>query len=154
MIRAVLVAAALSLTADASFAQHAGHSGTMAAAPAETAPTELPEICSAAHAGHMASSMGMQMPDMMPSPAHKAMMDSMMAMHEEMMLGMMAEDFDVAFVCGMIPHHQGAIAMAEAVLENGDDEWTKSLAREIIAAQEKEIADMLAWLESQPAGTK
>lgn len=41
----------------------------------------------------------------------------MPTMHE----GMMMEDVDVAFACGMIAHHQGAIDMAEVLLEHGDD---------------------------------
>ena len=44
----------------------------------------------------------------------------MMATHGPMMQGMMAEDPDVAFACAMIPHHQGAIQMAEAELRHGD----------------------------------
>ena len=42
---------------------------------------------------------------------------TMPAMHQ----GMMNEDADVAFACGMIAHHQGAIDMAEVLLENGED---------------------------------
>jgi uncharacterized protein (DUF305 family) len=76
-------------------------------------------------------------------------MAGMEQMNADMMAGGMASDIDVAFACAMIPHHRGAIAMAKAELEHGDDEWTRSLAETIIAAQEKEIADMLAWLEQQ-----
>ena len=41
------------------------------------------------------------------------MMEGMKATHMPMMQGMMNEDPDLAFACGMIPH-QGAIVMAEA----------------------------------------
>ncbi|SFZ85655.1 protein of unknown function [Devosia enhydra] len=144
---ALLGASALPLPA---LAQHAHHG----AAPAEAATTTLPDICleHASMEGHDMSgdAMAGSMEDAQaPSPAHQAMIDDMMAMHDEMMVGMMAEDFDVAFVCGMIPHHQGAIAMAEAVLEHGNDAWTKGLARKIIAAQQQEITDMLNWLKQQ-----
>ncbi|SHF57909.1 DUF305 domain-containing protein [Devosia limi] len=43
-------------------------------------------------------------------------------MNSDMMTAAMAEDIDVAFVCGMIPHHQGTIAMAKAELLYGDNE--------------------------------
>ena len=70
--------------------------------------------------------------------------------HTELMAGGTATDIDVAFVCSMIPHHQGAIDMAKAELKHGDDPWAKEMAQAVVAAQEKEIADMLAWLEKQP----
>ena len=44
----------------------------------------------------------------------------------------------------------GAIDMARAELQYGDDPWVKQLAQGIIAAQEKEIAEMKDWLGKQP----
>jgi hypothetical protein len=154
MIRAIVLTVSLSLLAAPVIAQHAEHSDSMPAAFASSDAAALPLVCRASDVGHtMVDSGGVGAgalrPTSMPSPAHQAMADSMMAMHDDMLMGMMAGDFDVAFVCGMIPHHQGAIAMARAVIENGDEEWTKSLAREIIAAQEKEIAVMESWLEAR-----
>ena len=63
-----------------------------------------------------------------------------------MMEGMAYPDPDAAFVLGMIPHHQGAIDMAEIVLKYGKDPETRKLAEEIIKAQQSEIAKMKAWL--------
>lgn len=110
----------------------------------------LPAACNAAATAPMA---GMHMGGMdMAKPAdeaHTALMAGMDRMNAEMMAGAANPDIDVAFVCGMIPHHRGAIAMATAELQYGKDEWTKALARQIIAAQQKEIADMTIWLEQR-----
>jgi uncharacterized protein (DUF305 family) len=76
------------------------------------------------------------------------MMQMMQTMHP-MMMGMMATDPDVAFACAMIPHHQGAIQMAQAELEHGDAEPMQDMARKIIEAQEKEIATLVEWIEEQ-----
>jgi len=56
---------------------------------------------------------------------------------------------EVDFVKGMIPHHQGAVAMAKILLENGKDPELRKLAEDIVAAQEKEIAFMNEWLKKQ-----
>lgn len=64
-------------------------------------------------------------------------------------MGIIDEDADVAFIQGMIPHHQGAVDMANIVLEHGDDDEAKKLARDIIKAQEIEIAWMKNWLKER-----
>lgn len=66
-------------------------------------------------------------------------------MHKDMNIEFTG-DADVDFMKGMIPHHQGAIDMAQVVLKYGKDPATRKLAEDIIAAQEKEIAFMKEWL--------
>src|SRR5690606_9862330 len=73
--------------------------------------------------------------------------EGMMMMDQNMAMGMMAEDPDVAFMCGMIAHHMGAIAMSEVLLKYGDDETSRALAQRIIEAQKAEIAEMAEWVE-------
>lgn len=63
-----------------------------------------------------------------------------------MQQGMMQPDADVAFACGMIAHHQGAIDMAQVLMDHGDDPDMIALAGKIIAAQTEEIEEMTAWL--------
>ena len=75
-----------------------------------------------------------------------AYMAAMSKMDAPMMQAVQDPDPDVAFMKAMIPHHQSAIDMARVVLEHGDDEEVKALANQIIAAQEKEIAEMETWL--------
>ncbi len=58
--------------------------------------------------------------------------------------GMMAMD-EQQFLAMMIPHHQAAVDMAKAELANGTNPKVKAIARRVIAAQDKEIAQMTAW---------
>jgi len=118
--------------------------GSLARADSGDDASLYPEVCRSAAApspsGHAAHMMDLQ--------AHqKASMEGMMRMDRDMMQGMMQTDADVAFVCGMIAHHQGAIAMAETEIEYGDDAWAKELAQKIIDAQTQEILEMKTWLE-------
>lgn len=62
--------------------------------------------------------------------------------------GMMQQDADVAFACGMIAHHQAAIDMANVVLEHGKDVQLRRLAEEIVELQSAEIEVMTEWLET------
>lgn len=51
-------------------------------------------------------------------------------------------DVDADFVAMMVPHHQGAIDMAVAVLRYGGNPQIRRLAQEIIITQQQEIAAM------------
>jgi uncharacterized protein (DUF305 family) len=51
-------------------------------------------------------------------------------------------DVDRDFVAMMVPHHQGAIAMAQAELRYGHNEILRRMAQEIIVTQQQEIAAM------------
>jgi uncharacterized protein (DUF305 family) len=60
-----------------------------------------------------------------------------------------SNDADKDFVAMMVPHHQGAIDMAQAELSYGHNEQLCNLAQEIIATQQQEIVAMrLAELPS------
>ena len=84
-----------------------------------------------------------------PAEAYSAAMDKM---HGPMMDGIANPDPDVALVMGMVPHHQGAIDMAEIMLKLDNGHHNHELAREIIAAQQREINQTKAWLQpKEPA---
>ncbi len=51
-------------------------------------------------------------------------------------------DVDRDFVAMMVPHHQGAIDMAQAELRHGHNELLRRLAREMVANQQQEITVM------------
>jgi uncharacterized protein (DUF305 family) len=51
-------------------------------------------------------------------------------------------DVDKDFVATMVPHHQGAIEMAQAELRYGRNEQLRRIAQEIIVDQTQEIAAM------------
>jgi hypothetical protein len=51
-------------------------------------------------------------------------------------------DVDRDFVAMMVPHHQGAIDMAQAELRYGHNERLRRMAQEIIVTQQEEIAAM------------
>jgi hypothetical protein len=104
----------------------------------------MPEACLS---GPATPDHGMAAPSANLSEHQAAMMQGMMATSDQMLQGMMAEDPDIAFACGMIPHHQAAINMAKAELEYGDDDRMKEMAQTIIDAQTKEMEELTSWVE-------
>lgn len=81
--------------------------------------------------------------------ASKAYMAAMSGMNAQMMEAMVAADPDVAFVKGMVAHHQAAIGMAKAALQHGRDERVRGWANDIIKAQQGEIDEMQKWLRER-----
>ncbi|MBW4651790.1 MAG: DUF305 domain-containing protein [Kaiparowitsia implicata GSE-PSE-MK54-09C] len=72
-----------------------------------------------------------------------AEMASMMRM--DMPLGAADAEVDLRFINGMIPHHEGALEMAQEVLEKSDRPELQALAEEILAVQQEEIDQMETW---------
>ena len=70
-------------------------------------------------------------------------------MNGPMMQGVQDSDPDVAFIKGMIPHHQGAIEMAKVALQHGKDEQTKKWANDIVREQQRDMAEMQEWLKKR-----
>lgn len=53
--------------------------------------------------------------------------------------------FDLEFIRQMIPHHEGAIAMAQEALKRSQKDEVKTLAKSIINEQQGEIDEMKRW---------
>lgn len=88
---------------------------------------------------------GQQAPGMMSM--HGAAMQGAMQRMQQGMDMPSSGNQDVDFARMMIPHHQGAIDMAKAELADGKDPQLRQMAEEVIAAQEREIAILQAWLK-------
>ncbi len=59
---------------------------------------------------------------------------------------------DKAFIDAMVPHHQGAVDMAEVARQNAEHEEIKELSRNIISTQRAEIGELKA-IKQQEFGT-
>lgn len=87
-------------------------------------------------------------------PFAALMNDAMAIMDRDMAAAPMNGEPGHDFVTMMMPHHQGAIDMAKAVLLNTKDPELRNLALGIIAEQQNEINVMRAWLQRHPATTR
>jgi uncharacterized protein (DUF305 family) len=84
-------------------------------------------------------------------PFEDLMADATSTMHSGMHSASHTGDPDRDFVTMMIPHHQGAIDMAKALLLYGKDPQMRRLAQEIITDQQSEIELMQLWLKRRDA---
>lgn len=73
------------------------------------------------------------------------MRDSMKGMNMDHLKTMAGTDFDRMFLDMMIPHHQGAVTMAKDALLKSEHTEIKTLAQQIMDAQQKEIEMMNKW---------
>ena len=83
--------------------------------------------------------MNMEMPGMSDS------MKMMMGDEMKKMEAATGKDFDLHFLDMMTPHHQGAVTMAKEALTKAEHQEIKTLANNIIKAQEAEIKMMADW---------
>ena len=84
-------------------------------------------------------------------PFEQLMGEAMNLMHKNMHDAEYSGDVDHDFIAMMVPHHQGAIDMAKALLLYGKDPQIRRLAQEIITDQQSEIQLMELWLRQHSA---
>ena len=97
--------------------------------------------------------------DMPAGTATRAYMKAMDVMMSGMSAVTYTGDADADFLLMMIPHHQSAVDMSRALLEETDDPEVEAMAQAVITTQEAEIASMRSMLErmgveSPPAAAK
>lgn len=100
--------------------------------PSATPSTSMPQ-------GHMQKGAG----------ASDDMKQSMMTNMDSMQKMQMSGDTDKDFAMMMKMHHQQGVEMAQMELAHGKSPAMKAMARQIIAAQKKEIAQLEQWLAKQ-----
>ena len=105
-------------------------------------------ISNYAQANEQSHQAHMNMPMSTDSAMQQELMQGMSQMHQDMMAAAQYKDPDVAFAAGMLPHHIGAVKMAEVELKYGKDPEMRKLAENIINAQQAEIEQMQKWLKA------
>jgi uncharacterized protein (DUF305 family) len=115
----------------------------------------LPSFLAGAFFSTLAVSAVAQMDPNMPMPGMSSsgslfaqdMDTGMKKMDHDMSSAPMNGNVDHDFASMMIPHHQGAIDMAEGELKYGKDPEMRHLAQTIIVDQKKEIEFMNQWIK-------
>ena len=136
----------LALTFGGAFTARAQHHAPAGATP-------MPGMAGMAgmHMNHGAAAAGT------PVAAFQHGMDSVMVVMDEgmrRMTGARPDNIDASFAAMMLPHHQGAVDMARLQLLYGTDPALRRLAQSIIAEQQVEIQQMVAWLKQHPVDTQ
>jgi uncharacterized protein (DUF305 family) len=72
-----------------------------------------------------------------------AVQEHTMGMDQDPEMLKSADPFDAAFIKMMIPHHEGAIEMAQEELNKGADPELIELAQNIVDAQQREVDEMV-----------
>ena len=85
------------------------------------------------------------LPSQTPKMDHAAHQETMMSDMTKQLKDKTGDDFDSLFLAHMIDHHQAAVDMSRLSPANAKHEELKKLSADIIAAQEKEIAQMKQW---------
>jgi uncharacterized protein (DUF305 family) len=81
-------------------------------------------------------------------PMHAGDMSAHMKKMNEMMIHHLGErdaEYEMRFIDMMIPHHEGAILMAEHALKHSEKPELKRMAEKMIEAQQKEIDQLRKW---------
>ena len=86
----------------------------------------------------------------MPGHGSDAFSQSMMKGMQGMQAMKPSGDTDKDFAMMMRMHHRQALDMAQVELSRGKSGEMKAMARKIISAQEKEIAEFDSWLKKHP----
>lgn len=83
-------------------------------------------------------------------PFAALMADAMAVMDDGMARAVMTGQPEHDFVTMMLPHHQGAVDMAKALLLTTTDPAMRNMAQGIVAEQQVEIQLMQQWLKQHP----